>query len=891
MTTSNTQEQVDTLAGGKGRNLYILEQRGLRIPAWAVLTGGVFREFARRTGLYKQIEETLVDLTAETAEKAFANIERMILDADADSDIVSAIVSAYKHVGLGRVAIRSSGTDEDSDSFSFAGQYNSFLNVSGISAVVEHVLRCWASAFSVRSLGYRLTHGLRLGFIEMSVIIQAMVASEKSGVVFTANPVSRSYEELVISSVYGLGEGLVSGAVDADTIIIDRTSGEIKGTTIGEKQEFYIPVEGACGCEVREVPVHKRKKLSLTEEEIKEIRSEAERIEAIFRCPQDIEWAIANGQVLILQSRAITTIPPKRIKSGSTHIWDNSNIIESYSEITSPMTFSFARDVYHQVFKEHCRLVGVPRAKLAEMDELLRNMLGYHNGYVYYNLLNWYKIIRVPPFYKIRRRIMELSMGVEESLDDETADSLHPFDAGSRLAGMVIRARSALLCAWHLLRIESSVNRFIKEFYRLHSGFESLNYSELPIEKIHAKFLELRREMLRKFGRMILLEQNIVLSIGVLKILTKKWLPDATESFFFQMTKAGDAVESLLPGQRLKKLAEVVQKDKDLSCLLQTTPPKEMYRTLLEEDQTVVKSFLEQVKRYIEDFGYRSLNELKLEEPDLREEPSVFFSMLKNIISQLEVTCTMTQQGTANEYLNNNLHGWKKWVYNSIRGRVSRSLAARERVRFCRTRAFGLARRMIKTIGEDLVRCKLLKSSRDIFYLRLQELFGWFDGTFSSRELGPIIEMRKYQEAENAGLAAPGRFVTEGIISYQDISNCGWRSRSSDDEMVDPADGSLELRGIPCCPGIAEGKALVVSEPLDVAGKILVTYRTDPGWCAILQSASALLVERGSPLTHVAIVARELGVPSIIQIKSLTKKVKTGMNLKVDGGSGIVQLI
>jgi rifampicin phosphotransferase len=739
----------------------------------------------------------------------------------------------------------------------------------------------------------------------MAVIIQEMIDADKSGVAFTANPISGSKSEIVISSVYGLGEGLVSGAVDADVIRIDRENGRIKEAIPGEKLERYV-ADGENGVKISPMAPGDSDRLSLAPNEIEAIRAAAEKIEALFKKPQDIEWSIENGELKILQARPITSAlreagpqedaaaastqpPEKRIEVPEETIWENSNIIENFSEITAPLTFSFAQEAYWKVHRESCRLNGVPRRLLNQMDDWMRNLLGYHNGRVYYNLLLWYKVIGVTPFYSLNKKMLEFLIGAEEPLDDAVARRQLPY-ATSPLNERLIRARGFALFAWHFMTVASSVNRFVGYFYRAHARYEAIDYEALPAEEVFQHFRQFRQELLSDWGRMILLEQTIGMSVGLLSVLTKRWLPNAPEWLFFEMLKPDETLESLQPVHRMRAIAEIVERDPEMSNLINGTEPDKVYDVLRKSDKANARALLSEVNRYIDEFGYRSINELKLEAPDLREDPSVFFYMLKSILGQLSSKRPAAANDNADSYLKANMQGWRRIVYSLVRGKAQRCLAARERVRFCRSRAFGTSRRMFKAIGAYAARTGMLSSRRDIFYLRLDELAGWFDGIFSHKEALGLIELRKQQEAENRCWEGPGRFVTHGLITKDDYEKLGWRRTDRPSDYTLAAGESIELRGTPSCAGVVEGEAQVVTEPRDVGGKILVTYRTDPGWCAVLPSASALLIERGSPLTHVAIVARELNIPTIIQIKDLTKQIQTGMQVKVDGGTGVIQV-
>jgi len=872
--------------GGKARNLARLRDAGLPVPRFGVVDGEVCRRFAQRSGVAGEIELALRGLESEGVPAAARRIAAAFAAAGLDAASANAIEQAYREAGGGRVAVRSSSRDEDSE-LSFAGQHDSFLNVDGGAAVAQRVKDCWASAFSERTLGYRLAHGLPWDLIDMAVIVQAMARSEKSGVLFTVNPMSGRTDELVISALYGLGEGLVSGAVDADTVIVDRASGAIKSTTIGEKRERFDGASRGSGVVAQPVPAPQRRSSALEAEEIGALNAAAARIEALFGSPQDIEWAIAEQSLVILQSRPVTSgLPAPAAAAGEPdiRIWDNSNILESYGDVTSPLTFSFASHLYRTVYRSYCELLGVPRGQMGRIEDWLGCMLGYFHGRVYYNLLNWYKLIRLVPFYRLNRAVLETAMGLQEPLDDELAERQQPFRFRGRGHELRVRSRIALRFAWHYLTVERSVRRFIDEFYETYRYFDAIDYAELPAQETYRRFQELEARLLTRWAPLIMLENVNALAFGVLHVLTRRWLPNAPPWLLWEMTRVRSDVESAEPARRMQALAELVGSDRRLRELICSTAPDRALDAIRGTAEAAPLAL--EVDRYLDDFGYRNLNELKLEEPDLRDDPSVLFSMLRSTLEHLETEGHAVDHGDDVERHLDPLRPWQRWIYGRARAKVQRCLTARERGRFCRTRAFGMVRRMIKAIGADLARDGTIDAPDDVFYLRLEELRGCLQGTFPARELRGLAALRRTEQEADRKLTAPGRFTTTSSSDVRDPAAL-WSAAAATEAA---APGSA-LHGTPCGPGVAIARASVVDRPCDVGGDVLVAYRTDPGWIAALRSASGLAIERGSPLTHVAVVARELRIPTVVQVPGLTKRLRSGMRIRLDGGAGTIQIL
>lgn len=254
-----------------------------------------------------------------------------------------------------------------------------------------------------RVSAYRAQHGRDARGAAMAVIIQRLVHADRSGVLFTVNPGSSDPGELVVSSLFGLGEGLVSGEADADTVVIGKQDGEIKTRRIGEKETRLDPLAGG-GCSRTLVAEAECRTLSVTEDDIHALWRVGIELESLFGGPQDVEWAVADAKLWILQSRPITSLEPQPAgpepATGAWPrpiIWDNSNIIESFGDLTGPLTFTFAQHVYHRVHLEYCRTLGIRGQVLQEMDQWQRLRLGYFSGRVYYNLPNWYRLQRMLP--------------------------------------------------------------------------------------------------------------------------------------------------------------------------------------------------------------------------------------------------------------------------------------------------------------------------------------------------------------------------------------------------------------------------------------------------------------------------------------------------------------
>ncbi len=885
------------LAGGKARGLYTLHNGGFRVPDWAALGTDVFDRFLAEADTDADLAAVVLNVTSsddlDSALAAGAQLRAAIVDAPLPQPILELIADAYGRLGADAIAVRSSAVVEDGPGQSYAGQFDSFLNVNGVDAVAARVRDCWASAFSERSIRYAFAHGQpRANAI--AVVLQRLIDARASGVMFTANPVTGAADELIVSAVYGLGEGLVSGAVDADSVVVDKSSGTVLETTVGDKDRSYAPA-GEQGCAVLEVEPRRRESAVLVDAELAELVEWGRKLEAEFGAPQDIEWAIDADGLWFLQSRPITTAVTdgavraevlrgagETLADDDKRIWDNSNIIESFSGITSALTYTTAADIYGRVYRGYAKSLRVPAEQLRQTDRWTPVLLGYFHGRVYYNLLHWYRMVGIAPGYPLNRKVLEAALGVDEPLPDAIAKSLRPFTFRTQGARLRSRAITTVTYARRLFGIDDMVERFMTDFYRVYDEYDALDYSTLTGEQAYAAYRKVDRDLVERWGPLMVLDAILLTCTGLMYLLTKLLLPKAPEWFLYAVVGPGADVESAEPARAMTELARFVREDPELVSLINSTAPEQIYDAV--RDRT---EFLGRIEDYIDRYGYRSLDELKLETPDLREDPASLFIMLRSAIGRVGEAAQHSRGAEADEYLDANLRGFRRRIYERLRGKVNRCAAHRERLRFCRTRAFGMVKRMIRVMGRELVARGVIDRFDDVFALTVQELRGCYEGA-DTDGLRDLVAARKAQRARDAELVAPARFVTSGpTFGRAELARQGWVPVTD----TPAATVGTVLPGTPSASGIVEGTAVVVDEPRDVAGGILVAYRTDPGWVAALPSASALVIERGSPLTHVAIVARELGVPTVVQVKDLTKKIRSGMGIRVDGTNGTVTVL
>lgn len=766
------------------------------------------------------------------------------------------IVAEAARLG-GSVAVRSSALDEDGTGHSFAGQLESHLEVPP-EEVPARVAAVRASIRAERVRAYRAARGLEGDPPLPAVLVQRMVPAEFAGVAFAIDPVSGRSDRAVVAAVPGLGESLVSGERDASTVRVDEAGRIVERTTTDDPAP--------------------------RDEDLIAIAALARRVSALRGHPQDIEWAIADGRLWLLQSRPITTTAPSR--DDTLRVWDDSNIAESFGGVTQPLTFSIARLAYAEVYRSFARLMGVSAETIERADAVFENMLGLHRGRVYYNLLNWYRLLAMLPGYRVNRRFMEQMMGVGASLSEELSAAI-----GANASATTLRDRA------RLLRSIAGLVRSRLALPTLRRGFlarleEALREPASTIDALSADELVLRQRalearLLRRWDAPIVNDFFAMIAHGALRALAARWVDAEDRALANDLVRDVGGIVSVEPARRVQAMAALIAEDRAAVETLLSAPVDEA-DAFARAHPALGPAYA----AYLERFADRCLEELKLETPTLDDDPT---SLLRAIgrAAQARASGAVSTPPVASDAdarVRSALRGrpLRRWILGLVIREARARMRDRENLRFERTRVFGRARRIMRALGDRLVERGLLDDPRDVFWLAREELFGAVEGTSLTSELRPIVAARTATyERDRGHPPLPERFETRGaVLPLRPVA----RVAEGPDA---PLDDELR-RGLGCCAGVVEGIARVVRDPRGVAlgpGEILVAERTDPGWVLLFPAARAVVVERGSLLSHSAIVTRELGIPGVVSLPGATRWLRNGDLLRVDGGSGEVRIL
>ncbi len=784
---------------------------------------------------------------------AFFAISPEAFDASGLKDCAMPDVEdALARLGAGPFAVRSSGRQEDGVAHSHAGQFLSKLNVPAHD-VASAAAEVWRSGFTDTIEAYRRVRGLDGADQAPAVIVQRMVDARAAGVVFSADPVAGRRDRIVISATAGLADQLVSGEIDGLDYAVCRRSGNITG------------------------PADAHGPLSLRD--VKALADLAVQVETAFGAPQDIEWAFQGQALRVLQARPITTALKATPAADETvTIFDNSNIVESYPGIVSPLTYSFAQYAYARVYRAFVRVVGVSEARIAANAAVFENMLGRVEGRVYYNLVNWYRCLALLPGFAINRRHMETMMGVGEPLPEEIAARLVPQATGlAKLREWGRVAKMGACLAVECIRLPRTIRGFYGRIERS-LGASAIDLEKAPLTALAAEYRRIEAELLDRWDAPLINDFLCMIAFGGSRKLMERWLGPAGLALHNDVMIGQGDIVSAEPPQRIARLGAQVSAVPGLAALLRSHG-----LAALEAHPSIRDG----VASYIAKFGDRCTEELKLESITLGEDPTPLLASIAAAADRPPVKHAKsrpTEDRLAELFA---LSRVKRWIAARVLGVAKARVRDRENLRFERTRIFGRARRVFLAMGRELSGHGLIDDPRDVFGLTVHELLGAIEGSAVSSNLRGLVALRRAEMARAAERPDPAERIT-----ITGAAAVALGAAATAPVIAQAASTDTQRKGTGCSAGRLTAIARVIRDPRKEAltpGEILVARHTDPGWIAVFSNASAIVVERGSLLSHSAIVARELGIPCVVGLKDATSWISTGDTIEVDGSTGEVK--
>ena len=755
-----------------------------------------------------------------------------------------------------QVAVRSSSVEEDGSQSSFAGQFDSFLHVAPCD-ITDHVYKVWDSACSEHIEAYRESLGTSGEVPVPAVLVQQMVNADVSGVAFSADPVSGDRNTAVVAATTGVGEALVSGECQGDTWHLGG-NGKIKHREL----ETTAPV--------------------LSDRQIRKIAKLVRAVSKHYDCPQDIEWAIEDGRIFLLQSRDITTL--NHTDSGDDYaLWDNSNIVESYGGVTTPLTFSVARSAYQEAYRHFGRVLGVSEREIARNDRTYEQMIGLIQGRVYYNLLNWYRLLMLTPGFRFNKKFMEQMMGVTEGLPQEALPVAADDNRFAGFRAMFGLARVAQRLLAKLIRHDSRVTQFHR---KLEDALQPVELKSLSLNELLELYEDLQGKVIPAWDTPLINDLYCMIFHGALRALCERWLDEDLAGVHNDLVTGEAGIISLEPVRRMQQMASIAARNLKFANALRGGSIATITRYV---DSN--RAFRDELHSYLERFGDRCLDELKLESQTVADDPLPLLRAVGQLAlvanKQKEKSADNDLRASAEAKVDECLSGSpvRQFIFSATLKLARARVRDRENLRFERTRVYGRVRAIFVEIGNRLRELQVLNDTDDIFYLSVGEIGGIIRGTGSSGRMSALVECRRREFAEYAASDdPPRRFITKGPAQLA----TSMQAAPSVEENL----SAVSRSGQACSPGVVRGPVRIVRDPRDARirqGEILVAQRTDPGWVMIFPLVTGMIMERGSLLSHSAIVARELGVPAVVGVEDACSWLADGDWVELDGASGTIR--
>jgi len=816
-------------AGGKGANLGELRRAGFPVPDGFVITTAAYALAAEAAGV-----------TGETPATARVRLAASPVPAG----IADAVREAYRALGTPAVAVRSSATAEDLPDASFAGQQDTILGVTGEDAVLDAVRKCWASLWNDRAVAYRQTHDVPAHGLRLAVVVQRMVDAESAGVLFTADPITGRRRRAAIEAVRGLGEQLVSGAVNPDHFMVDTRSGKLL----------------------------ERRGDILSDVQLRDLAALGARIEEHFGRPQDIEWAIDKARkIWVVQSRDITTlypIPPSApANEDDLRVYFSANVAQGVFDPFTPMGLQ----TFRLMSSGLAAAIGRP-----VRDPMVGASLYAESGMrVFIDLT---PVLRDPFGREVPPRIMSAMEFRSQAIFTKLLDDprLRPRGSASRSRLRTIRA------ALHTGAPQNAVRAMLRPDAtrkRVLGGLDRA-IADVRIPETSAERLEAYERLIltfppRFFPRLVGIVAAGVLSYALAnRVVGARARPGEMQTVLRGLPHNPTTEMDLA----LWDIARMARRDSASREALSARSPADLsaqYRAgalppLLHREMT---SFLER-------YGHRAIAEIDLGIKRWSEDPAHLLGAIANYIRlgddatppDVQFARGAREAEAMIKTLTSRLHGPRRVLLRFLLGRVRRLAGLREQPKFQIMRVWALGHALIAPVGAELADRGLLDGADDAFFLTLPELRRAIAGEDLRKA---VAERREIYRREQSRRHIPRVLLSDGT--------------DAETELPPATDGGI--RGTPASPGIARGIARVILSPVGARlepGEVLVAPSTDPGWTPLFLTAGALVMEMGGMMSHGAVVAREYGIPAVVGVPDATGRIATGEHVTVDGSAGTV---
>lgn len=875
--------------GGKGMNLARLARAGLPVPAGFLITTQAYQDFVASNNLTATIQQTIKQTNHNdpaTLNKASDAIRTQFNQGQIPAEIKQAVVNGYQNLIVNHqssivhppVAVRSSATAEDLPDMSFAGQQDTFLNVIGKAALIKAVVDCWSSLWTARAIGYRARNSIPHEDVALAVVVQIMVPSEASGVLFTANPLNGRRTEMVIDATLGLGEALVSGQVEPDQYIVGA-DGTILQKQIGAKATV---IRGQAGGGVVTEQVAASNRQAIPDDVIGELAGLGQQVADLFDFPQDIEWGWAAGKLHLLQSRPITSlfpVPEWAAQNPQLQVLFSFASVQGISDPITPLgqdTLKGMLSGLGQLFRLHRTRAN--QTLVLESAERL--------------WVNFTAAVRHPAGRKI--------IGTALPMIDPTAGEavgLLLDDSRLKPARGWFRAKTLRRVGRFLWPVLGSVRRAMRHPDRERAAAQTiLRETEQSCARELATAVTLQQwldtyETYTRDGLANTLIHFLPLVAGgmaSLRLIYKLTEPIRAQGYDpLVLTRGLPHNVTTEMDLTLWQTAQAIRADEAAYQAISQGDPDELAQNYLAGElpavgQTAVATFLEK-------YGMRGLGEIDFGRPRWRDNPAPIFRTLQSYLQitdpdQAPEAVFARGAAEAETAVNQMTAALKQTRHGRIRAKLLpsavrrlRALAGlRESPKFLIISLFGHLRRALEPIAADLAAQGIIAQPDDIFFLYVDDLAAIAAGQTEGWQ-EHIQARRARYDREKQRRQIPNLLLSDGTAVYEGT-----------------ASGDGDLSGTPVSPGSVEGIVHIVLDPHQAQlspGEILVCPGTDPAWTPLFLAAGGLITEVGGLMTHGSVVAREYGIPAVVGVHQATTRLQTGQRIRLDGSSGQIEIL
>ncbi len=876
-----TAQHIDErLVGPKAASLVRMKRIGISVPSGFCITGAVFREHLEKNNLIGRIR-TALDELAKTKPAArgavLSSLRQAVVEAPLSEEVRHQIEERYNALGAERVAVRSSGTAEDLPGHSFAGQYDTYLGIANLKDCIEAVKKCWASLWTLRAYEYREKNGFDHLKINMAVIVQSLITADASGVIFSVDPVTGERGNIVIEACFGLGEALVSGKVTPDRFLVAKKKLRLISQTISEKKiECVLDSNGFI--KEQAVPNERSFTCCLDKKQVTRLAKLARKVETEFGCPQDIEWAICKKKIYFLQSRPITAIGPEKSRQEQP-IWSTFLLEEVMPDVVTPVTWSMLQCLGNNLFDPSLRALCINRRDTP--------VFGLIAGRLYFNASFWTAVILCLPGsrnYDFRKNAGNETglLDLLDKLENLTQEDLPKIEF-NRIRFIL---KLPLLLIGVIADTPKKGQSILENARKMNKKWQSLDISSLTAEEMAGCCMD----AIDDFDRLILAHApylfSIMMAFPALEIVCSKWLSDDSSHTSKLLAGLGgmDDAESAMD---LWHLALKAHESPDIEMAILAGDCWESTVQKVSELQRG-DEFLKSWDEFMERHGHHCRAELELYNQRWYETPDYILGLVRSYLTCLSRTnpleyyrklANQREQLTAGcrRELKN---PFKRLIFNKLLIRSQKGAVFRENIKSEVIRLIAVMRQLLLELGNRFANQGLLAETDDIFFLEFRDINQIAKGRHKLN-IGQIVATRRREYKMWQSITPPKVVVGE---------------YDPDSYVPEVVDANVDvLKGWAVSSGVAEGKARVIlradTDEQVLAGEILVAPFTDPGWTPYFLPAAAVVMNQGSLLSHGSIVAREYGIPCVVNVGPATRIIKTGQMIQVDGNHGEVRIL